>query len=89
MALHFEQYGSPDTLSWTWDGPNSMVLLWFTLARWSTHLKLVKLPVYYPNEQEKLDPDLYALNVAKIMSKELTIPCLHYSFDDAKYLRYK
>lgn len=32
------------------------------------------LPIYYPSEDEKKDPELYADNVRKFMSKESGIP---------------
>jgi hypothetical protein len=49
----------------------------------------VKLPVYYPSQEEKLDADLYAKNVSKLLSFELKIPILYYSYDDVKYLNYR
>lgn len=89
MAIRFNQYGGPDTLSWTWDGPNTFLLIWLTLARWRTDMEITKLPVYYPSEAEKQDADLYASNVSKVFEKELKIPCLFYSFDDAKFFKYR
>ena len=63
--------------------------MWLTLARWRTDLEVTKLPVYYPTEDEKSNADLYAANVTKVLVKELQLPCLFYSFDDARYLKYK
>ena len=37
------------------------------------HLEVVHLPVYYPSEQEKDDPKLYADNVRKLMAVEVHI----------------
>ena len=34
-----------------------------------TNLEIEYLPVYTPNEQEKSDPDLYAENVRRTISK--------------------
>jgi len=89
VALRFNQFGGPDSLSWTWNGPSTFASIWLTLARWRTDLEITKLPVYYPSEQEKSDPNLYAANVTRVLVEELQIPCLFYSFDDARYLKYK
>jgi len=66
-----------------------LISIWLTLCRWSTGFEIVKLPVYYPSEEEKLDADLYAKNVSKLLSSELKIPVLYYSYDDVKYLNYR
>ncbi|OTF76027.1 lysophosphatidylcholine acyltransferase 1-like protein [Euroglyphus maynei] len=89
IALRFNQFGAPDTLIWTWDGPNTFWSIWLTLCRWRTDLELTKLPVYTPSELEKKDPDLYARNVAKVLVKELGLPCLFYSYDDSRYFKYR
>ena len=89
VAIRFNQFGTPDTLSWTWNGPGTFASLWFTFARWRTYCEIIKLPVYYPSEEEKADPDLYAENVSKVFTEELNIPCLNYTFDDAKYMKYE
>ncbi len=79
----------PDTLSWAWDGPKVITSIWLTFSRWSTGFELVKLPVYYPSDEEKLDADLYAKNVSNLLSSELNLPVLNYSYDDVKYLNYR
>ncbi|KPM08325.1 lysophosphatidylcholine acyltransferase 1-like protein, partial [Sarcoptes scabiei] len=88
VALRFNQYG-PDTLSWTWDGSSTLLSTLLTLARWRTDLSLTKLPVYFPSDQERNDPELYALNVAKILADELQLPYMFYSYDDSRYFKYK
>lgn len=35
-------------------------------------MEVQKLPVYYPSQQEKDDPKLYAENVRKLMAHEVT-----------------
>ena len=89
VAIRFNQFGGPDSLSWTWDGPSTIVSVWLTLARWQTHMEVTKLPVYYPSEEEKANPDLYAANVSKVLVDELGIPCLFYSYDDVQYFKYE
>ncbi|KAJ6223309.1 hypothetical protein RDWZM_001854 [Blomia tropicalis] len=88
VALRYNQFGGPDSLSWTWDGPSTLMSVWLTLSRWRTYMEITKLPVYYPNKEEKENPDLYAANVTKVLVRELQLPCLFYSFDDARYLKY-
>jgi lysophosphatidylcholine acyltransferase / lyso-PAF acetyltransferase len=89
ILVKYNQYGGPDTLSWTWDGPPALQSIYLTLCRFSTGLKLVKLPVYYPSPEEQDDPELYANNVSELMAKQLKIPCLSYSFDDSRYLTHR
>ena len=89
MIILFQNKLGPDSLSWTWDGPPAWKSIWLTVCRWSTGFELTKLPVYYPSEEEKNDPELYAKNVSKLFSKELGLPYLKYSFDDIKYLQYR
>lgn len=88
VALRFNQHNSPDTLSWTWDGPSVIASLWLTLARWRTDLELTKLPVYYPSDEELKNPELFAENITNIFIEELKVPKLFYSFDDARYFKY-
>lgn len=35
------------------------------------YLEVTRLPVYYPSQQEKDDPKLYATNVRKLMAHEV------------------
>jgi lysophosphatidylcholine acyltransferase/lyso-PAF acetyltransferase len=41
------------------------------LCQFVNYLEVVNLPVYYPSEQEKDDPKLYANNVRKLMAVEV------------------
>ncbi|KAM0864550.1 hypothetical protein ACQ4PT_043839 [Festuca glaucescens] len=49
------------------DGARHVLLL---LCQFVNYLEVVHLPVYYPSEQEKDDPKLYASNVRKLMAVE-------------------
>ncbi|XP_047095360.1 lysophospholipid acyltransferase LPEAT1-like [Lolium rigidum] len=49
------------------DGARHILLL---LCQFANYLEVVHLPVYYPSEQEKDDPKLYASNVRKLMAVE-------------------
>lgn len=51
------------------------------------------LPAYYPNEEEKENPELFAENVRKLMADYLKIPLSDLSYEDAhlisKMVQYK
>lgn len=51
-------------------------------TQWNNTMCLRFLPVYYPSEEEKLDPVLYANNVRSYMSRESGIRLSKYSLDD-------
>ncbi|CAN1835827.1 Lysophospholipid acyltransferase LPEAT1, partial [Linum perenne] len=34
------------------------------------HLEVTRLPVYYPSQEEKNDPKLYANNIRRLMARE-------------------
>lgn len=42
------------------------------LCQFVNYMEVQKLPVYYPSQQEKDDPKLYAENVRKLMAHEVT-----------------
>uniref|UniRef100_A0A1B0AIX0 Phospholipid/glycerol acyltransferase domain-containing protein n=1 Tax=Glossina pallidipes TaxID=7398 RepID=A0A1B0AIX0_GLOPL len=71
-----------DTFTWTWDGPGALKLLWLTLSTFYNNCEIEYLPVYYPNEDEKADPFLYAENVRAVMARALGVPTSEYSFED-------
>lgn len=53
-----------------WDsiaGARHVVLL---LCQFVNHIEVTRLPVYYPSQEEKDDPKLYASNVRRLMAKE-------------------
>ncbi|XP_019755810.2 lysophosphatidylcholine acyltransferase isoform X2 [Dendroctonus ponderosae] len=75
-----------DTVTWTWEGPSALKLLWLTLTQPSSNCIVEFLPVYYPNEEEKRDAKLFANNVRAIMAKALGIPVVDYSYSDCKMM---
>ncbi|XP_052741664.1 lysophosphatidylcholine acyltransferase isoform X2 [Bicyclus anynana] len=75
-----------DTVTWTWDGPGALKLLWLTLTQVHSSCEIEFLPVYYPNEEEKQDPKLYARNVRDVMAKALGVPVLDYTYDDCRLI---
>ncbi|XP_053606195.1 lysophosphatidylcholine acyltransferase isoform X1 [Plodia interpunctella] len=73
-----------DTVTWTWEGPGALKLLWLTLTQVHSSCEIEFLPVYYPNEEERRDPKLYASNVRNVMAEALGVPVLDYTYDDCK-----
>uniref|UniRef100_A0ACD5TA39 Uncharacterized protein n=1 Tax=Avena sativa TaxID=4498 RepID=A0ACD5TA39_AVESA len=53
-----------------WDSMSGARHVFLLLCQFANYLEVVHLPVYYPSEQEKDDPKLYANNVRKLMAKE-------------------
>lgn len=64
------------------------VLLWRTLTALHTGLEINFLPVYYPNEQERNDAKLYALNVRNYIAQSLGIPGTEHGYNDCKLMNY-
>lgn len=77
-----------DTVTWTWEGPDALQLLWRTLTQFHTFCEIEFMPVYHPSEEEKRDPKLYARNVRNLMAQELGIPISDYTFDDCKLMTF-
>ncbi|XP_058801176.1 lysophosphatidylcholine acyltransferase isoform X2 [Phymastichus coffea] len=75
-----------DTVTWTWEGPGALKLLWLTLTQLNSSCEIEFLPVYKPSEAEKLDPKLYANNVRRLMAEALKIPVSDYTYDDCRII---
>jgi len=54
----------------------------YSLTQIVNYVSVTELPVYIPNEQEKMDSNLYAENVRKEMASILNIPCVDVSYDN-------
>nr|CAH7755259.1 unnamed protein product [Callosobruchus chinensis] len=76
-----------DTVTWTWEGPSALKLLWLTLTQPYSNCEIEFLPVYYPSEEEKRDPKLFANNVRAVMAKALGIPVTDYTYNDCKLMK--
>ncbi|XAR64110.1 Plasmalogen synthase [Bertholletia excelsa] len=57
-------------LSPAWDSISGVRHVIFLLCQFVNYLEVTWLPVYYPSQQEKDDPKLYADNVRKLMAHE-------------------
>ncbi|XP_068906492.1 lysophosphatidylcholine acyltransferase isoform X3 [Tenebrio molitor] len=75
-----------DTVTWTWEGPSALKLLWLTLTQPYSYCEIEFLPVYTPNEEEKRDPKLFANNVRAVMAKALGVPVSDYTYGDCKLM---
>jgi len=75
-----------DTVTWTWDGPGALKLLWLTLSQIHTRVEVEFLPVYTPNEEEKKDPKLFAANVRQVMAEALGVPVTDHTYDDCRLM---
>ncbi|CAO2162289.1 unnamed protein product [Urochloa humidicola] len=53
-----------------WDSMEGACHVFLLLCQFVNYLEVVRLPVYYPSEQEKEDPKLYANNVRKLIAME-------------------
>ncbi|XP_076750673.1 lysophosphatidylcholine acyltransferase isoform X1 [Xylocopa sonorina] len=75
-----------DTVTWTWEGPGALKLLWLTLTQLNSSCEIEFLPVYKPSEAERTDPKLYANNVRRLMAEALQIPVSDYTYDDCRII---
>ncbi|KAF5468431.1 hypothetical protein F2P56_012583 [Juglans regia] len=53
-----------------WDSMSGARHVFFLLCQFVNHLEVIRLPIYYPSQQEKDDPKLYADNVRRLMASE-------------------
>ncbi|XP_062099026.1 lysophospholipid acyltransferase LPEAT1 isoform X2 [Humulus lupulus] len=53
-----------------WDSISGVRHVILLLCQFVNYLEVTRLPIYYPNEQEKNDPKLFADNVRRFMAKE-------------------
>ncbi|XP_022768895.1 lysophospholipid acyltransferase LPEAT1-like isoform X2 [Durio zibethinus] len=53
-----------------WDSISGVRHVVFLLCQFVNHMEVTWLPLYYPSQQEKDDPKLYANNVRRLMASE-------------------
>lgn len=73
-----------DTVTWTWDGPGALKLLWLTLTQPHSSCEIEFLPVYTPSQEEQSNPKLFASNVRALMARALGVPTSDYSYEDCQ-----
>uniref|UniRef100_A0A1J3DPJ0 Lysophospholipid acyltransferase LPEAT1 n=1 Tax=Noccaea caerulescens TaxID=107243 RepID=A0A1J3DPJ0_NOCCA len=59
-----------ERFSAAWDTISGARHIVFLLCQFVNHLEVIRLPVYYPSQEEKDDPKLYASNVRRLMATE-------------------
>ncbi|XP_010472847.1 PREDICTED: lysophospholipid acyltransferase LPEAT1 isoform X2 [Camelina sativa] len=59
-----------ERFSVAWDTISGARHILFLLCQFVNHLEVIRLPVYYPSQEEKDDPKLYASNVRRLMATE-------------------
>ncbi|KAM4687973.1 lysophosphatidylcholine acyltransferase 1 [Discoglossus pictus] len=73
-----------DTITWTWQGPGALEILWLSLCQFHNFVEIEFLPIYTPSEEEKKNPALYANNVRRVMAKALGVSVTDYTFEDCQ-----
>ncbi|XP_010641742.2 lysophosphatidylcholine acyltransferase 1 [Fukomys damarensis] len=73
-----------DTITWTWQGPGALEILWLTLCQFHNRVEIEFLPVYSPSAEERINPALYASNVRRVMAKALGVSVTDYTFEDCQ-----
>ncbi|NWS39799.1 PCAT1 acyltransferase, partial [Probosciger aterrimus] len=73
-----------DTITWTWQGPGALEILWLTLCQFHNSIEIEFLPVYIPSEEERKNPVLYANNVRRVMAEALGVSVTDYTFEDCQ-----
>ncbi|KAJ1691628.1 hypothetical protein LUZ63_015783 [Rhynchospora breviuscula] len=56
--------------SLAWESISGVPHAFLVLCQWINYMDVIKLPVYYPSENEKRNPKIYANNVRKIIACE-------------------
>ncbi|CAN1835834.1 Lysophospholipid acyltransferase LPEAT1 [Linum perenne] len=56
--------------SLAWDSMSGLRHVILLFCQFINHLEVTRLPVYYPSQEEKNDPKLYANNIRRLMARE-------------------
>mmetsp|Transcript_8663 Transcript_8663/g.9653 ORF Transcript_8663/g.9653 Transcript_8663/m.9653 type:complete len:258 (+) Transcript_8663:3-776(+) len=72
----------------TLDAIGAVEHAFFCLTQFTNYVEITYLPVYYPSEEEKNDPKLYAANVQKLINEALGVTTIQASYKDKReYLK--
>jgi 1-acyl-sn-glycerol-3-phosphate acyltransferase len=89
VTVEYQTPGTVNNVSWTWKSPSLFGLWLLSCAKFSFTTSIITLlPKYYPNQEERKCPILYANNVRKRMARELNLPCSRYSYEEAFHLEF-
>nr|XP_033797322.1 lysophosphatidylcholine acyltransferase 2 isoform X3 [Geotrypetes seraphini] len=75
-----------DTMTWTWQGPQFYQLFFMTICQLFTRIEVEFMPVYFPNEEEKRDPLLFANAVRSKMAEALGVPVTDHTYEDCRLM---
>ncbi|KAJ8372200.1 hypothetical protein AAFF_G00293750 [Aldrovandia affinis] len=75
-----------DTVTWTWQGPRGKTLFLQTLSQLYTNVEIEFLPPYFPSEEEKANPALFANGVRDVMAKALSVPVTDHTYEDCRLM---
>jgi len=79
VLLRFKMW---DTITWTFDGSNILLLMYLTLCQIQIQMEVDYLPVYTPNADEKANALLFAQNVQNFMARNLRIPSTNLTYEN-------
>eukprot|EP00179_Madagascaria_erythrocladioides_P006800 CAMPEP_0198322854 /NCGR_PEP_ID=MMETSP1450-20131203/11246_1 /TAXON_ID=753684 ORGANISM="Madagascaria erythrocladiodes, Strain CCMP3234" /NCGR_SAMPLE_ID=MMETSP1450 /ASSEMBLY_ACC=CAM_ASM_001115 /LENGTH=312 /DNA_ID=CAMNT_0044026511 /DNA_START=138 /DNA_END=1076 /DNA_ORIENTATION=+ len=68
--------------SWVTDGPGLKTLMFLLLTQWWGELEMTYLPIVTPTEEEKQDPERYAVRVRSEVGRYLRIPYTEHTVED-------
>jgi lysophosphatidylcholine acyltransferase/lyso-PAF acetyltransferase len=71
IAILLNKHNAYFILSWCYCWQVRHVI--FLLCQFVNYIEVVRLPIYYPSQQEMDDPKLYADNVRRLMATEVCI----------------
>eukprot|EP01080_Neovahlkampfia_damariscottae_P005307 gene5307-8925_t len=67
-------------------GNSELKIMYRALTQFVIHAEVEYLEPYFPNEEERKNPALYAKNVQKVMASALNIPITKHGFQDSLFL---
>lgn len=82
-----EKVDDNDLITWPHFGRSVPISMLLVMCRLKTTLVYTFMDTYFPTEEEKKNPQLYAENVRQVMSKELKKNTTEWTFEDAKLMR--
>ena len=70
-----------DACTWTYNQSHGYRFsVWYLLANPINRVEVEFMPVYYPDPEEKVNPETYAKNVQVSMAKALGVPAMDISY---------
>jgi len=86
QPIYLQVSSNIDLISCTWVGPTMLQVLLLQLLCFRVKYKVHYLPIYTPNDQEKLDPHLYAYNLRKLFSIYSELNVIDVCYEDGRLM---